>query len=439
MRTLRTKIAVLGMPLAVLACLSVMRAGAEERDSELRRQALKLNEITGKDVLDGEKVRLLKDKAAAKRLTVEAARMAAEKPQPFTYNATALLGSVSVRVKNYRAAETFYRLHLDQAKELRSIRGLIDAYSGLIDASYGGRRYAQTEKLCVEVTKNEHILASLQALETDREKAADKERKELKSFISRVLKVQIMAVARQGDADRAVELIDNLLKDQNDGWLALDLKGLVYRLADKNKEALKVYEEEIQRIKDDNDLKKKDQQELLEDVRYSLSGVYIELKQIDKAAEQLKTLLEKHPDNTTYNNDLGYIWADHDMNLVEAEKLIRKAIDDDRKQRQKADPDAKPGAIKDRGAYLDSLGWVLYKQKKYADAKVQLQEAVRQTIEEDEEESIEIYDHLGDVLLALNQKKEAVAAWKKGVEVAGDSKRERKRKEEVEKKISANQ
>jgi tetratricopeptide (TPR) repeat protein len=439
MRTLRTKIAVLGLPLAVLAYLTAMRAGAEERDSELRRQALKLNEITGKSALEGEKARLLKDKAAAKKLTVEAARMAAEKPQPFTYNATALLGSVAFRVKNYRAAETFYRLHLEQAKKLRSVQGLIDSYSGLIDTAYGGRHYAQTEKLCIEVTRCQPILESLQALETDREKAADKELKGLKSFISRVLKVQIMAVARQGDADRAVELIDNLLKDQNDGWLALDLKGLVYRLADKNKEALKVYEEEMQRIKDDNDLKKKDQQELIEDVRYSLSGVLIELKQIDKAAEHLKALLEKHPDNPTYNNDLGYIWADHDMNLVEAEKLIRKAIEDDRKQRQKADPDAKPGQVKDRGAYLDSLGWVLYKQKKYADAKVHLQEAVRQTIEEDEDESIEIYDHLGDVLLALGEKKEAVAAWKKGVEAAGDSKRERKRKEEVEKKIAANQ
>jgi hypothetical protein len=32
-----------------------------------------------------------------------------------------------------------------------------------------------------------------------------------------------------------------------------------------------------------------------------------------------------------------------------------------------------------------------------------------------------------------------VEAWKKGVEVAGDSKREQKRKEEVQKKIKANE
>ncbi|MGH7224871.1 MAG: tetratricopeptide repeat protein, partial [Gemmataceae bacterium] len=175
------------------------------------------------------------------------------------------------------------------------------------------------------------------------------------------------------------------------------------------------------------------------DVRYSLSGVYIELDQVEKAAEQLKALLAKAPDNATYNNDLGYIWADHDMHLAESEKLVRKAIKEERKQRQKANPKAKPEEIKDRGAYLDSLGWVLYKQKKYVEAKRYLRQAMQNTLEEDDSESIEILDHLGEVLLALGEKAEAVAVWKKGVAVAGDSKRERKRKEEVQKKIKANE
>ena len=90
---------------------------------------------------------------------------------------------------------------------------------------------------------------------------------------------------------------------------------------------------------------------------------------MDKAADQLKALLVREPDNPTYNNDLGYIWADHDMNLAESEKLIRKAIDDDRRTRRKANPDLKPELDKDNAAYLDSLGWVLFKQKKYKEAR----------------------------------------------------------------------
>lgn len=439
MRTLRTELRWATIALTVLGCLSPIVVRAEERGANLRRQALKLNEITGKDPLRREVQTLLKDKAAAKKLVAEAARLAAEKPQPFAYNATLILGTVAAQVKDYRGAETFYRLHLDQAKQLRSTQGLLAAYGGLITSAYSNRKFAVAEKLCAEAIKNDLILGTLQSLEMDKDKEADAELKIIKRFISGFLEEQIMAVAQQGDADRAVDLIDRLLKDQSDGWLALDLKGRAYRVAGKYKEAVKSYEEEMQRIKEDNDLKKKDKEELLDDVRYSLSGVYIELGQVEKAAEQLMALLAKSPDNATYNNDLGYIWADHDMNLADAEKRIRKAIEDDRKQRQKANSKVKPEEIKDRGAYLDSLGWVLYKQKKYDEAKKYLQQAVRNTIEEEESESIEIFDHLGDVLMALGEKAEAVATWKKGLAAATESKRDQKRKEEVQKKLKANE
>ena len=103
-------------------------------------------------------------------------------------------------------------------------------------------------------------------------------------------------------------------------------------------------------------------------MRYILSGVYVDLKQIDKAAEQLETLLKDDPDNPTYLNDLGFIWADHDMKLDEAEKLIRKAIDKDREQRKKIE-DLPKDEDDDNAAYLDSLGWVLYKKKEYKEAK----------------------------------------------------------------------
>src|SRR5262249_9167659 len=149
----------------------------------------------------------------------------------------------------------------------------------------------------------------------------------------------------------------------------MELKAQVLREAGKLDEALKVYEEVGERIKKDDRLKKDEQDDFLDNVRYALSGLYVELNQVDKAAEQLKALLAREPDNTTYNNDLGYIWADHDLNLAESEKLIRKAIDEDRRQRRKTNPDLKPELDKDNPAYLDSLGWVLFKQKKYKEAR----------------------------------------------------------------------
>src|SRR5262249_27969744 len=79
--------------------------------------------------------------------------------------------------------------------------------------------------------------------------------------------------------------------------------------------------------------------------------------------------------------------------------------------------------------------WVLFKQKKYEEAKKYLLEAVKQ----EEGQHAEILDHLGDVYLALGEKAEAIAAWKKAIEAARDTKREQARKEEVEKKLKAHQ
>lgn len=119
------------------------------------------------------------------------------------------------------------------------------------------------------------------------------------------------------------------------------------------------------------------------------------------------------------------------MNLAESEKLIRKAIEEDRKLRKKANPTMRPEEDKDNPAYLDSLGWVLFKQGKVKEAKPHLMEAVK----EKSGASLEVWDHAGEVHMALGEKAEAIAAWKKGLEAATDSKRDKKRKIEVQKKI----
>ena len=432
MRTLRTRLRWGLAALTVLTSLAATaRLPAEERDGSVRQKALKLNEVTGMDPLRGEVLALLDDKAGSRKLVAEAARMAKDKTQPFTYNATLILATIANQVKDYQAAETFYRLHGEQAKQLGSVKGVITAYSGLISALFEAKKYAEAEKICKEAIDHDLVRGTLLRLERETDRDSVEERKPVERFRTLVVEEMILSIAQQGDSDRAVDTIDRIFKTEPTNWLSLDLKARVYRIVGKSKEAVKTYEDELDRIKNDKDLKDEAKESLIDDIRYSLSGVYVETNQIDKAAEQLKALLKKDPDNPTYNNDLGYIWADHDMNLAESEKLIRKAMEEDRKQRRKANPKDD----KDNGAYLDSLGWVLYKQKKYDEAKKYLQQAV----EQEEGKHIEIYDHLGEVLMALGQKTEAVAVWKKAIESAGETKREQKRKQDVQKKIKANE
>jgi len=58
-----------------------------------------------------------------------------------------------------------------------------------------------------------------------------------------------------------------------------------------------------------------------------------------------------------------------------------------------------------------------------------------EAVKDPEGQHIEILDHLAQVHLALKDKKAAVEAWKKGVEYAGNTKREQERKAEIEKKL----
>jgi tetratricopeptide (TPR) repeat protein len=397
------------LAVALLFFVGALPLGAAEDDA-LRKQALGLNEVTGLDPTSGTILELLEDGPGTKKLLEVAAKMAKEKEQPFNINATYILATLAHANKEVEVAERFYRLNAEQALKLQSAQKLSRAYSGLIQMFYDNKKYAESEKVCREFLE----------LESEDQSAIER----IKPIVMRHM---IRTIAKQNNLDKAIDLVDKLIKAQPDNWLHVQLKGQLLRDAGDLENAAKIYEDVIDRIKKDKRLTDEEKVEWVSDLRYPLSGIYVDLNQIDKAAEQLQTLLAKEPNNPTYNNDLGYIWADHDMKLEESEKLIRKALEEDKKQR--------PKATKDNPAYLDSLGWVLYKQKKYKEAKAPLLEAVQ----EEDGKHIEIYDHLGDVHLALGEKAEAVAAWKKGLEVVGTTKREQTRKAEVEKKLKANE
>ena len=81
------------------------------------------------------------------------------------------------------------------------------------------------------------------------------------------------------------------------------------------------------------------------------------------------------------------MWADKGVHLQEALDLVQKAV--------KLDPD--------NGAYIDSLGWVLFKLGRNEEALVQLRRAV-DLIKDD----ATLCGHLADVLLKVGKTEEAL-------------------------------
>jgi tetratricopeptide (TPR) repeat protein len=154
-------------------------------------------------------------------------------------------------------------------------------------------------------------------------------------------------------------------------------------------------------------------------IRYLMSNIYSTARDYPKAEEQLQLILKTSPADASASNDLGYLWADQGKNLKEAEALIRKALELDRQQ--KSGPFPQAGAVKDHAAYVDSLGWVLFRQGHLEAARKELERATQLP----EGEDPVIWDHLADVYVELEMMAPARRAWQKAVDLYEKEKRRR--------------
>lgn len=404
-------------PLCLVALAGTGWAAAPPTPDPARREVLSFNSITGNDPILGKLAEIAEKPERAKKLIAAAVDLSRQSPMRMNRNTTFLMALAAEGQKQTDAAIHLYKVYARLSDKRSSLRGILTAYMGIIQVNLDAGRNAEAEKVCREF---------LLEVKGDADDPDFESTEQLKEQVFRRL---VIAIARQGGTDRALKIVDGLIKRDDKNWFHYSLKARVLREAERNEEAAKVYLGLIDNVGKDKRLKKATREEWADEFRYTLSGLYVDMNQVDKAAEQLKALLARDPNNPTYNNDLGFIWADHGKNLEEAEKLIRKAIDEDRKARKLLNPDARDD--KDNPSYLDSLGWVLYKRGKAKEARSHLLEAVKSP----EGQHLEIFDHLGDIHLALGEKPEAVAAWKKGLAHSTDTKRDKKRKAEVEKKI----
>ncbi|HTI50533.1 MAG TPA: tetratricopeptide repeat protein [Planctomycetaceae bacterium] len=142
--------------------------------------------------------------------------------------------------------------------------------------------------------------------------------------------------------------------------------------------------------------------EVVRSAQSTLSNIYVLQGDVRKGLEILESIYKENPNEISINNDLGYLYADHGMNLEQAEVMIRKAVT--------AEPE--------NAAYLDSMGWVLFKLGKPDEALPYLEKSVRISTSRGDEA---LHDHLGDVYDRLQQPAKAVEAWKKALELSRES------------------
>lgn len=136
-----------------------------------------------------------------------------------------------------------------------------------------------------------------------------------------------------------------------------------------------------------------------EELLYSRAMVAESLDRLDVLEADLRSILERDPENSAALNALGYTLTDRTDRHEEALQLINKALA------------IKPGDP----FYLDSLGWVYYRLGDLEKAEKYLREAI--AIQED----AEFVAHLGEVLWERGKREEAIEVWRKGMEQHGDN------------------
>jgi len=129
-------------------------------------------------------------------------------------------------------------------------------------------------------------------------------------------------------------------------------------------------------------------------VWFLLGAIYERQKSFDRAEEQFKKVLAVNPNNAQVLNYYGYMLGDLGTRLDEAEDLVRRALKDDPFD----------------GAYLDSLGWIYFKENKLVDAETTLRMA-----EERESHDATIHAHLGDVYAKSGRGDKAAAEYEKSL------------------------
>ncbi len=197
----------------------------------------------------------------------------------------------------------------------------------------------------------------------------------------------------EGQSEEAAAILEGLYKDHGD-VNALITIGDIYRNKEDYSGAIAAYDRAASAIGG------KKIPEKYWGLLYVRGMAYERTGQLDKAERDLKAALAYQPDHPYLLNYLGYTWADHGRNLKEAIRMLEKAA----------------ALQPDDGPITDSLGWALYKAKRYEEAVPHLEKAVSLLPYDSE-----INAHLGDAYWQNGRHSEARFQWQRAANNSKDA------------------
>ncbi|TAE35350.1 MAG: hypothetical protein EAY66_09170 [Sphingobacteriales bacterium] len=152
----------------------------------------------------------------------------------------------------------------------------------------------------------------------------------------------------------------------------------------------------IYNLKQAIELEISDKPDLKSQIYSSLGDVYQEAKQYKESAQAYTQSLTLLPNNAYTLNNYAYYLSLRNQNLAEAEKMAKRA--------NEIEPN--------NPSFQDTYAWVLFKLKRYDDAKIWIEKAM---LDLDAKSPIQ-FEHYGDILYKLGDVNKALLNWQKAID-----------------------
>ena len=185
-----------------------------------------------------------------------------------------------------------------------------------------------------------------------------------------------------GKADEAKQRLTQIIAERPHDVEALSALAELQRSGKKYVEAAATYDQAIAAVA----IPRRENWTLF----YFRGICYERSNQWPKAEADFKKALELNPDQPLVLNYLGYSWVDKGLNLEEAFKMLRRAVE------------LQPND----GYIVDSLGWAHYKLGQYQEAAQTLEKAINLKPADPV-----LNDHLGDAYWRVDRRVEAHFQW----------------------------
>ena len=174
-------------------------------------------------------------------------------------------------------------------------------------------------------------------------------------------------------------------------------QGLAYFNKDDFDNALDAFKNGVGAITDESDV------DMVSDL-YMLMGDLLFKKEMKaEAYEAYDSCLQWNPDNIACLNNYAYFLSIDGKHLDKAEEMSRRTI--------KKEPE--------NPTYLDTYAWVLFRQKRYAEAKIYIEQTLKfDTVDV----SADVLEHAGVIYATNGEIEKAMEKWKEALKLAPKNK-----------------